>query len=31
MTGRAIANGWLWLPESGTYVKFTEAGAAMFA
>ena len=28
---RAIANGWLWLHESGTYVRFTEAGAAMFA
>jgi hypothetical protein len=28
---RAIANGWLWLHESGTYLKFTEAGAAMFA
>jgi hypothetical protein len=28
---RAIANGWLWLHESGTYVKFTEAGAALFA
>jgi hypothetical protein len=28
---RAIANGWLWLHESGTYVKFTEAGATMFA
>ena len=28
---RAIANGWLWLHESGTFVKFTEAGAAMFA
>jgi hypothetical protein len=28
---RAIAQGWLWLHESGTYVKFTEAGAAMFA
>jgi hypothetical protein len=28
---RAIANGWLWLHESGTYVKLTEAGAAMFA
>jgi hypothetical protein len=27
----AIANGWLWLHESGTYVKFTEAGAALFA
>ena len=25
---RAIANGWLWLHESGTYVKFTETGAA---
>jgi CRP-like cAMP-binding protein len=24
---RAIANGWLWLHESRTYVKFTEAGA----
>jgi hypothetical protein len=31
MTGRAIAKGWLVLHESGTYVKFTEAGAAMFA
>jgi hypothetical protein len=28
---RAIANGWLWLHESGTYVEFTEAGAALFA
>jgi hypothetical protein len=28
---RAIANGWLALHESGTYVKFTEAGAALFA
>jgi hypothetical protein len=28
---RAIANGWLELHESGTFVKFTEAGAAMFA
>lgn len=28
---RAIANGWLWLHESGTYVKFTEAGAGLFA
>ena len=28
---RAIANGWLALHESGTYVKFTEAGAVMFA
>jgi hypothetical protein len=23
----AIANGWLWLHESETYVKFTEAGS----
>ena len=29
--GLAIANGWLWLHESGTYVKLTAAGAAMFA
>ena len=28
---RAIALGWLWLHESGTYVKFTEAGADLFA
>ena len=28
---RAIANGWLWLHESGTHVKFTEVGAALFA
>jgi hypothetical protein len=27
----AIANGWLWLHESGTYVKMTGAGTAMFA
>ena len=27
---RAIANGWLWLHESGTYVKITDAGAALF-
>jgi hypothetical protein len=27
----AIAKGWLELHESGTYVKVTEAGAAMFA
>jgi hypothetical protein len=27
----AIAKGWLELHESGTYVKFTEAGAALFA
>jgi hypothetical protein len=28
---RAIANGWLWKHESGTYVKFTPAGADLFA
>jgi hypothetical protein len=28
---RAVALGWLWRHESGTYVKFTEAGAALFA
>ena len=28
---RAIANGWLWQHEGGTYMKFTEAGAVMFA
>jgi hypothetical protein len=28
---RAVAQGWLWRHESGTYVKFTEAGAALFA
>jgi hypothetical protein len=27
----AIARGWLWLYESGTYVKFTQAGAELFA
>jgi len=27
----AIANGWLVLHESGTFVRFTEAGAALFA
>jgi hypothetical protein len=26
-----IARGWLWLHESGTYVKFTQAGAELFA
>jgi hypothetical protein len=26
-----IANGWLALHESGTCVKLTEAGAALFA
>jgi hypothetical protein len=28
---RAVTLGWLWLHESGTYVKFTPAGAEMFA
>jgi hypothetical protein len=28
---RAIQLGWLWKHESGTYVKFTEAGADLFA
>jgi hypothetical protein len=28
---RAITLGWLWRHESGTYVKFTPAGAEMFA
>jgi hypothetical protein len=27
----AIARGWLWRHESGTYVKFTQAGADLFA
>jgi hypothetical protein len=27
----AIAKGWLELHESGAYVRFTEAGAALFA
>jgi hypothetical protein len=27
----AISKGWLWLHESGTYVKFTQAGAELFA
>jgi hypothetical protein len=27
----AIERGWLWMHESGTYAKFTEAGAALFA
>jgi hypothetical protein len=26
-----VAKGWLWKHESGTYVKFTPAGAEMFA
>ena len=28
---RAIERGLLWLHESGTYVKFTQAGADLFA
>jgi hypothetical protein len=28
---RAIKLGWLWLHESGTYVKFAAAGAELFA
>jgi hypothetical protein len=28
---RAIALGWLWRHESGTYLKFTESGAALVA
>jgi hypothetical protein len=27
----AVARGWLWRHESGTYVKFTQAGAELFA
>ena len=27
----AILQGWLWRHESGTYVKFTQAGAELFA
>jgi hypothetical protein len=27
----AIDRGWLWLHESGTYVKLTQAGAELFA
>jgi hypothetical protein len=27
----AIARGWLWLHESGTFVRFTQAGADLFA
>ena len=26
----AIAKGWLWLHEFGTYVRFTQAGADLF-
>jgi hypothetical protein len=28
---RAIEKGWLWLHESGTYLKFAQAGAELFA
>jgi hypothetical protein len=28
---RAVAKGWLTRHESGTYVRFAEAGAALFA
>ena len=28
---RAVALGWLWRHESGTYVKFIDSGAAIFA
>jgi hypothetical protein len=28
---RAIAFGWIWMHESGTYLRFTDAGAAQFA
>jgi hypothetical protein len=28
---RAIALGWLWRHESGTYLKFTESGAVLVA
>jgi hypothetical protein len=27
----AIERGWLWMHESGTYVKFTPAGAELFS
>ncbi|WP_257164719.1 hypothetical protein [Bradyrhizobium sp. SRS-191] len=27
----AVARGWLWLHESGTYVRLTEAGKAILA
>jgi hypothetical protein len=27
----AIARGWLWKHEFGVYVKFTQAGAELFA
>ena len=28
---RAIENGWLMMHESGTYLRFTQAGADLFA
>jgi hypothetical protein len=28
---RSVDKSWLWLHESGTYVKFTPAGAELFA
>jgi len=28
---QSIKSGWLWRHESGTYVKFTDSGAALFA
>jgi hypothetical protein len=28
---RAITQGWLWRHESGTFVRFAEAGEALFA
>jgi hypothetical protein len=28
---RAVALGWLWRRESGTYVRFTDTGAVLFA
>ena len=27
---RAMSRGWLWRHESGTFVKFTDSGAALF-
>jgi hypothetical protein len=29
--GRAISLGWLWRHESGTYLRFTDKGAELFA
>jgi hypothetical protein len=28
---RSVVKGWLWRHESGTYLKFTPAGAELFA